>query len=585
MIKNKIIVFVFIYFFSVLNLLAKNKEFDSIEYYKDRNELIKAINYAKSKTEYYLAHDEYENYIKLNFKKSKIYNELNDKPKALKVLYNSLGVAEKNKLDFIKTEIYLKLADEYSSIRDTIKASKNYYKAKENGEKHQDFPNLSHVYQNLFRLNTSINLDTAYYYLQKKINIDRLTKSNSGLATSYNNYFAYHSLKNEIEIGKVYLDSSITLCRKYKYTAQLVNSLHNLGYYYMVEKQDFKKAIKLYLDLKDELKDEIDNKDLNELYSNLIYAYEQVGDYEKANYYNTLYKENLFAIYNDKLIDAVRDVETKYKIEKVESEFNIRQKTLEDKQTKNRKIIFVFVCLLAFSFILFYFFYQNLQLKQSHKIKELESEIQQNIINANLDGREIERKKIAEILHDNISALLSSAGLHLSAFLVNIEGETPEEIKKARSLMKEAHDKVRDLSHELIPPVLAKLGLVHALNDLIEKNSNSLINFNVITSISDRKRYSEDFEIKIYFIVTELINNIIKHSNASEGTISIEEENEELHIQIDDNGKGFDENKSQTNDGFGLTQIKARIKKLNGVIKIKSKKDKGSKIFFKVKIP
>jgi hypothetical protein len=88
--------------------------------------------------------------------------------------------------------------------------------------------------------------------------------------------------------------------------------------------------------------------------------------------------------------------------------------------------------------ILFYFSFKT-KLKQKNKLKDIQSKIQENIINASVTGQEIERKKKL-ILHDNISALLSSAGLHLSVFSSKSDRVRR---KGKQSHLKEAHDKVR----------------------------------------------------------------------------------------------------------------------------------------------
>jgi signal transduction histidine kinase len=77
----------------------------------------------------------------------------------------------------------------------------------------------------------------------------------------------------------------------------------------------------------------------------------------------------------------------------------------------------------------------------------------------------MERKKIAVFLHDNISALLSSAGLHLNVHTMKNKTQS-EEITKTIAILGEAHDKVRDLSHELLPSLLVRFGLFYALKDL-----------------------------------------------------------------------------------------------------------------------
>lgn len=242
------------------------------------------------------------------------------------------------------------------------------------------------------------------------------------------------------------------------------------------------------------------------------------------------------------------------------------------------------LALLAFAGILFYFFYQNLKLRQKNKLKDLSHNVQQNLVNATIDGQEEERKRLSGVLHDNISALLSSASLHLMAFEAN-HPEIDGELKKTKAIIKEAHDKVRDLSHDLIPPVLEKLGLIAAFEDLCEKNSNSLIHFQFNNFIEEDLRFQNEFEMKLYFIVAELFNNIMKHSNASEASLTIDKENDQLSINIEDNGKGFSTKEGKPKEGLGLSQIKTRIKSLNGSITINSKEKSGTIIYIKVQIP
>jgi signal transduction histidine kinase len=159
-----------------------------------------------------------------------------------------------------------------------------------------------------------------------------------------------------------------------------------------------------------------------------------------------------------------------------------------------------------------------------------------------------------------------------------------EEITKTIALLGEAHDKVRDLSHELIPALLVRFGLLYALADLCEKNSNSNISFKFESDIDNQKRYPEDFEIKIYFIITELLNNVMKHSQATIGKVVFQESATVLKIQVFDNGKGFDTNQFQILEGFGINQIKSRIHAMKGRVNIDSKIDIGTTISIDIPI-
>jgi two-component system, NarL family, sensor kinase len=312
------------------------------------------------------------------------------------------------------------------------------------------------------------------------------------------------------------------------------------------------------------------NKDFEKAYQNLNHYNKittEINDEEKRN------KANVAGI-NLELDEYKRE------IERIEN----RESALLEDQLKNKKIIIAVILLFVISTFLFYFFYQNYKLKQKNRLNSIRNKIQQNVINASVNGQELERKKIATFLHDNISALLSSAGMHLNAFTSQNPIDS-QEITKTKSILAEAHDKVRDLSHELTPVLLTRFGLFYALHDLCEKNSNTIIEFEYWSEISDKTRYKEEFELKMYFIITELFNNIIKHSQASKAKITFKKEAENnLQIAISDNGKGFDTREFHFTEGFGLNQIRARIYNMKGSITIDSKKDIGTTTILQIPV-
>ncbi|MFD1602407.1 sensor histidine kinase [Flavobacterium artemisiae] len=256
----------------------------------------------------------------------------------------------------------------------------------------------------------------------------------------------------------------------------------------------------------------------------------------------------------------------------------------KSEQLRNKKVVSLSIVLIVILFFLFYFFYQNNKLKQKIKRKDIKQKILLDVINSGIDSQEIERKKIASFLHDNINSLLSSAGLHLNVFTTQNQIES-DEIKKAKTILTEAHDLLRDMSHDLVPTLLVRFGLIYALEDLCEKNSNSTISFEFSSSVSTDKRYSEKFEMKIYFIVSELFNNIIKHSEAQKAQIILKEKNNQLVIHIHDDGIGFKTQKLKDAEGFGLNRIRARIKKYKGNLSIISNAGKGTSIKILIPIP
>lgn len=256
----------------------------------------------------------------------------------------------------------------------------------------------------------------------------------------------------------------------------------------------------------------------------------------------------------------------------------------QPKNIRDKQIISLSIVLVILLFFLFYFFYENNKLRRKIKRKDIKQKILLNVINAGIDSQEVERKKIASFLHDNINSLLSSVGLHIKTFTTQNEVKS-DEIQKAKDILQEAHDLLRDMSHDLVPTLLVRFGLIYALEDLCERNSNSHINFEFSSAILTEKRYIEKFEMKVYFIVTELFNNIVKHSDAQKAKISLSEKNNQFVIIIHDNGRGFETEKLNNVEGFGLNRIRARIKKYKGNISITSKTNEGTSVKIQVPLP
>lgn len=261
-----------------------------------------------------------------------------------------------------------------------------------------------------------------------------------------------------------------------------------------------------------------------------------------------------------------------------------KNNTCLPEKIRNKQIISLSIVMIILLFFLFYFFYQNHKLRQKIKRKDAKQKILLNVINAGIDSQEVERKKIASFLHDNINSLLSSVGLHLKTFTTQNDIKS-DEIQKAKSILQEAHDLLRDMSHDLVPTLLVRFGLIYALEDLCERNSNSHINFKFSSTISTEKRYIEKFEMKLYFIVSELFNNIIKHSDAQKAKIFLSEKNNQFIIVIQDNGKGFETERLNYFEGFGINRIRARIKKYKGSMSITSKAHEGTTVKIKIPLP
>ncbi|MEO8233835.1 MAG: ATP-binding protein [Flavobacterium sp.] len=583
--SNKILALTFLiasqFCFGFQDLKTKT---DSVSYYLEKNNFIKALNYAHKKSENYLLAKDYNAYCDILIQKSEIYRGLNDIENTIKILYEARNIAETNNLLEKQALIYRAIGNVNGIIFEYSKAKKYLHKANKIALKLKNNSLLIKVNQGLFKICMETESDSALYYLNKT---DYYTKKSNNLieiSNNQSNFYSYYTSKNDNIKAKKYLDSSYNIALKIGDKTLISNSKNNLGVYYMTVEKDYKKGKQQYLDIIKMFPNKDNSIALSQAFLNISYAYEKLDDYKNAYLYNNKYLELQDEKYTSKLAKSNQELETKYAINKVEEEFKVKEKIINEKQDKNQKLLLLFASLFILAGFIFYFYYQNLILKQKSKLKDIDTKLQYKIISATLDGQDQERNKISAVLHDHVSAVLSSVGLHLSAFENGLTKDQINDLKKTRSLLKDAHDKVRDLSHELVPPLLMKFGLPFALKDLCENNSNSLIIFNFHSTLAKGRRYNPKFETKIFFIVSELLNNVMKHSKASKSKLSLEETEGNLCIVITDNGIGFNGKNISSSNGFGITQIRARVKDMQGDMKIKSKNGEGTVINIKVNI-
>jgi len=203
---------------------------------------------------------------------------------------------------------------------------------------------------------------------------------------------------------------------------------------------------------------------------------------------------------------------------------------------------------------------------------------EENLIKTILATEEKERIRFSKDLHDTLGPLLSTLKLYIN------ELEEPKYSKEEnKNLLQEINNMIndavayaREISHNLAPSTLKESGLYESLNLFIEK-INTLNKIEIILKYKNKaKRYSLFFEINVYRIILELIQNSLKHAEAKNIAIDISDDNILFELKYFDNGKGisFKKNK-KNNEGIGLINIKNRVKSLNGQYKIQTSENEG----------
>tara|TARA_Y100000034_G_scaffold111271_1_gene144125 strand:- start:13780 stop:15564 length:1785 start_codon:yes stop_codon:yes gene_type:complete len=420
-----------------------------------------------------------------------------------------------------------------------------------------------------------VKKDSAKFYFRKVENFPSLNDKILDIkGRTFTNLTAIYYTDSIYDVAKEYAQKAINIHKKRNNKLSQAGALGNLGSIYL-DLGDYETAKEKYLEGLDLIRNINSSKaDLFKanLYANLAWALRNLEDYTA---YDQLTKSNEFT-------EKLRDNEVKRIVETITGQYDVDR--VKRAERRNFWIYVIISILVIASLISFYTQRKrNLALKlekanmiQKQKVEAVKSESQRRILNAVIEGKEKERKEIAETLHDSVSTLLSSANLHLQASAKQFNGDLPVEIRKTRVILAEASSKIRDLSHNLISALLIKFGLTYAIKDLAQKYSNSELQVEI--DIEPLPRYPEKFEIKVYNIIQEIVNNILKHSKATQAKISMREVSNNIEIFIKDNGIGFDMNLVDMKEGIGIKQIEARVQLMHGDFQIYSQINKGTAV-------
>jgi signal transduction histidine kinase/streptogramin lyase len=208
-----------------------------------------------------------------------------------------------------------------------------------------------------------------------------------------------------------------------------------------------------------------------------------------------------------------------------------------------------------------------------------------------IESQESERKRIAAELHDSLgqNLLVAKNSALLGLDMVEEGSRAKKQFDEISALTSQALEEVREITHNLRPYHLDQLGLREALEFMLEKvTSSSEIRFSFEIDQIDGI-FSKEAEMNMYRVVQEGINNIVKHSGATEAKVALKRDGRLVQLLIEDNGKGFTSKANTSNErrrrGFGLTGISERARMLGGKEVIDSVPGQGTRITVSLMLP
>jgi signal transduction histidine kinase len=234
--------------------------------------------------------------------------------------------------------------------------------------------------------------------------------------------------------------------------------------------------------------------------------------------------------------------------------------------------------ILCVGFAVFIALYQRKMFQEQEKRRLMDLEFQNQMIQLQIDSTEIERKRIAADLHDSIGSLLWAAKLNI-AFLgrsVEFSGELKDSYSETMRMLDQSVDSVRRISWELTPEAFTHTGLASSIKEFCTRLDGK--GQKVIYDEQGRSVFwKNDRALMVYRIVQELVNNAVKHAQATTIKVKLRWTSQSLEIEVSDDGKGFVLNEN-VRSGVGWWNITNRSNKIGAKLLVKENIPKGSAI-------
>ena len=198
-----------------------------------------------------------------------------------------------------------------------------------------------------------------------------------------------------------------------------------------------------------------------------------------------------------------------------------------------------------------------------------------------VQAQDEERRRLERNLHDGAQQYLVAIKVKLGLAQM-LAAKSPEKAKVTIAQLKgdadEALETLRDLARGIYPPLLADKGLVVALESQARK---AIVPVKVESQ--GVERYAQDVESTVYFCVLEALQNVQKYARATDVTVTLTADDDELRFQVTDDGAGFD--LVTARKGVGLTNMGDRLDAIGGALVISSKLGAGTTISGSVRVP
>ncbi|MFY0602891.1 MAG: tetratricopeptide repeat protein [Flavobacteriaceae bacterium] len=428
----------------------------------------------------------------------------------------------------------------------------------------------------------SAKLDSAYYYHKKSLDLAITHNDSIGIPFAQTHIAEVYMKKKKFALANQYFNDALTIRQKRNDTYGIADSQLYLGDLYFVQ-GNFKKAIQYYTK-GEEFATKHHYFPLRKYALEFLYkSYDSISDLKKAFFYYKTFNKLKDSILNKNTNTRIAELEIQFQtLEKEKEIAKQKEKLLENELTLKTRNLYTLLLSAAFIIlgIVSLGVYRRNQYKRKQLVKELA--LKDALATIKTQNRlQEQRLKISRDLHDNIGSQLTfiiSSIDNLKYASKDFNTTFKEKLSTISTFTSDTIFQLRDTIWAMNKGEVSYKDFHSRIIAFIEKAkvATSTIDFKIENSVQSAFSFESIISINLFRVVQEIINNSMKHSNASMVRINTNEKEHFLNIEINDNGVGF--NIKEVALGNGLRNIKKRMKEINGTVSIESESGKGTKI-------
>lgn len=433
-------------------------------------------------------------------------------------------------------------------------------------------------------LNTASNFcyqakgDEAKKYLDKAEKLIQPYPDSNSNASFYYGKTLYFITKQKNEEALPMIEKGLVYAKRSR--QNLLTQMFYMNKYDILRKQnklnDAKNVLENILSEKTLI---IDANNRKIFYNQLSSLNEQMGNLKEALVWEKKYSKLNDSLNSENVKLELNTLETKFRTAEKQKEIaNLNTEKAQKELELNKKNQYLWIMVFASLFLLIliisiYFYTKKLakekEINHSQKLKEIAQQEELKITKAILEGEEKERERVGKDLHDGLGGMLAGVKINFSAWASqNLEPENKQNFNEILHQLDHSVTELRNISRNLMPESLLKLGLETALKDLCEFYSRKDLHIG-FQPIDINSKLPLAVQINIFRIVQEILANAVKHSEAENILLQCSQSNDVFLITIEDDGKGFSQDSSPTKS-MGLHNLKTRVDYLKGKMEINS---------------